>query len=1155
MGSSNNGDCESSGKCVCKKGFEGFKCEHCSIGYEAMIKNNQLDCISCDSNLTSNNCINTLKNDIQQLQDVSRDYSFDTLKSLPVIKLNSFKDQINKQSERIDYLVEYEQRVTQMISNVSKLVPVLSGQFDMSADVAITLCNRAENTIEKSNETAKNSDLLFHRLTYYYFDLNHIINVVNATRKVKLNNNQCDHFLEQSHLMVTEIKLAVLELNEFHKQVQDQKMESDNLLQNVRNFLNESSIIPLDSELIDRMLRLTNISFDSFEIYEKQFSRPYLQTLEIIARSNQLHDQVQEMYTNASVSIQEMDSKLNQSFSKLELAKQNLTVLSNLYEQFPHEFNLLKTHTIEKLKNTLIRLNPENEEKYAQICRDHSNDLVNKAKQLSQKFNLTILSALKYQNQTTENSYNRITDTIKVIHVIVNEIEEKLQDLSQYIYSEKESDEQAETRNMKSKFLADKALNLNNLHLKQIEQLLDQSKQQIELINNKTFIMHEAKDNIKERNVLLLDIENGLNELANKSQMFKGNMNELFPNTNLILIEYNNKINKFNATITQNYLPRINILKSRKALLDGNFIGEIDKIQTNIENKSKYVKSFEDRNKKMDTLYRKMHRHLNEIITRIRLARQKASSLFISVRNRPVLEFRNLTGLEIKNVTLSSLNTITTSSLSTSTVTSSLKQQSTVNPLTISSTLAPLSTSSSMNRNLIENQILQQQPVIVNCKRSYESDLEPSSVNSVSLTFAINGLDQENSLFLYVGSKYTESTDKYNDFFIIEMVNRQIRFIFNSGNGIQVLTHPLKIEYNNLNLTDEDRWYRAEVLRLATTVHLKVKTLRTNQVQELSRTFFRNESLDLFNGLEKNKTIYLDNVIRAKSGNSIRMDFDKNAEILVGGLPDDWVERKSSNFIKEMNDTQKDLNLYIPNEVKSREMSGCIFELNLDGHNINLWNFKTTTSACVGCKEGISDEKPSNLFRFKGKYSYAMLPQINRYNSLKYLIQISIKTFEENALLFFTCNPETNDHIILSLIDGKIRYQIVSRNNGQIGLDLMTKEKYNSGQWAHIAAERDNLEGFLKVETSNSEQLEDVIHLVPNANPSTNFSYLNMNVDQTNNLVTSANLFTNSRQLKMNLTNQYLFIGGIPLNFSSNQCSSKLQTTNSFNGCMRGKLN
>ena len=366
-GSLNNGECESgTGRCICKPSFAGPKCADCAadLGYEPY----GFDCISCSSSQT-NNCINALKGDIQQLQDISRDYSFETLKSLPVIKLNDLRDQVSKQTERTDYLIEYEQRVQQVIANASKLIPDFSSQLEMDLDVGQSLANRSEITIQTAIETKNASDRLLNRLRFHYSDLNQIIAVVNATRKGNLNNHQCDLFLERSNAILAEIQQAGAELDKSRKAIEEDKSDSDELLQNVKNSLNLSSISMLDSELIDRMLRLTNISFDAFEIYEKQFSRPYLQTLEIIGNSNQLYDQVQELLSNASASIQEMNGKLNESFSKLELAKQNLTVLSSLYDAFPSEFNNLKTHTIEKLMNTLRRLNPQNEEKYASMCQ------------------------------------------------------------------------------------------------------------------------------------------------------------------------------------------------------------------------------------------------------------------------------------------------------------------------------------------------------------------------------------------------------------------------------------------------------------------------------------------------------------------------------------------------------------------------------------------------------------------------------------------------------------------------------------------------------------------------------------------------------------------------------------------------------------------
>ena len=786
------------------------------------------------------------------------------------------------------------------------------------------------------------------------------------------------------------------------------------------------------------------------------------------------------------------------------------------------------------------------------------------------KFNSTLSFASKYENQTTKNSrYNRIIDTIRIIHESVNETEEKVQDLFAQIYSEKESDEQTDNRNKKSKALAGQIEQMNK-DLKEISSHLAQSKQLIESIQNRTFTIDEINSNLKSRNRLLLDIEDGLKELTNKSSMFKG-IGEMFPNTNGILNAYNEKINKFNSTIMTVMTPRFNILKSRKALLDGNtFVGEIDKIQTNIENKSKYIKSFEIRNRKMEQLHREMHFNLNEIITKIRLARQKASLIKISIRNKPVEIVRNGSSpASVESLRSSSPLLKLNNNLllpSTSTVLPPMNGQpgSTLSGAQTTSATPPNGSGSStavvqpptttttpvqQAANASDGQIFSLQPVIVHCKRSYESELEPSSVNTISLTFTVSEQDQPDSLFLYVGSAHRpseigstvagrESEETLNDFLVLEMVERRIRFVWNAGSGVRVLEHPARIEPNNPNLSDPDKWYRVQVLRLATTAHLVVQPLlQTKRVQELSRTFFANESLDLFEGLEQNETIYqADGVVRTRAaGNSIKMDFDKSAEILVGTLPDRWIERDVRN--DSLNRS------HIPSQIRSRQMAGYLFDLAVDGHNVALWNFRTNTIGCAGSKEGITEERPSNVFRFKQELSYAMLPQINRYNSLKYLIQLNIRTFDDNALLFFTCNPATGDHIILSLIEGRVRFQVVSKNgvDQNVGLDLMSKQKYNSGQWINVAAERDNLEGLLRID---GEQLEDTIHILPYLYPFEKVSLVEASAAATN-------MFTNSRQLKLDLGEQYLFIGGLPLNFTSNQCYSKLPTTSSFDGCIK----
>ena len=51
------------------------------------------------------------------------------------------------------------------------------------------------------------------------------------------------------------------------------------------------------------------------------------------------------------------------------------------------------------------------------------------------------------------------------------------------------------------------------------------------------------------------------------------------------------------------------------------------------------------------------------------------------------------------------------------------------------------------------------------------------------------------------------------DFLALEMVERQIRFVWNVGGGTQVLTHPLHLLPSRDDLTDDSRWYQIEVQR------------------------------------------------------------------------------------------------------------------------------------------------------------------------------------------------------------------------------------------------------------------------------------------------------------------------------------------------------
>lgn len=65
------------------------------------------------------------------------------------------------------------------------------------------------------------------------------------------------------------------------------------------------------------------------------------------------------------------------------------------------------------------------------------------------------------------------------------------------------------------------------------------------------------------------------------------------------------------------------------------------------------------------------------------------------------------------------------------------------------------------------------------------------------------------------------------DFLAVEMVGRQIRFMWNAGGGTTVLTHPLKLLPSPDDLSDDTRWYIIEADRTGNVGSLRVRPVKS----------------------------------------------------------------------------------------------------------------------------------------------------------------------------------------------------------------------------------------------------------------------------------------------------------------------------------------
>ena len=75
------------------------------------------------------------------------------------------------------------------------------------------------------------------------------------------------------------------------------------------------------------------------------------------------------------------------------------------------------------------------------------------------------------------------------------------------------------------------------------------------------------------------------------------------------------------------------------------------------------------------------------------------------------------------------------------------------------------------------------------------------------------------------------------------------------------------------------------------------------------------------------------------------------------------------------------------------------------------------------------------------------------------------RTFDENALLFFTSNPRTRDYVAIYLKDGHVHYEChFGSGPGRPGLlqSIVTEEKLNTGNWVNLRAEREKDEAVLE---------------------------------------------------------------------------------------------
>ncbi|XP_046676227.1 laminin subunit alpha-1 isoform X3 [Homalodisca vitripennis] len=307
------------------------------------------------------------------------------------------------------------------------------------------------------------------------------------------------------------------------------------------------------------------------------------------------------------------------------------------------------------------------------------------------------------------------------------------------------------------------------------------------------------------------------------------------------------------------------------------------------------------------------------------------------------------------------------------------------------------------------------------CVRTYQpSHLEPSTMSSVVLTYAISS-QQRDALLFYLPSSSSE------DFLAVEMVNRKMRFVWNVGGGPGEVTHPLHIQTAG-DLSNDQHWYRVEAERISNVGRLSVRP------QVLP------DGSPLASGTP---------VTNASAPGSGRLDVGMGDRVWVGGA-----DKRPPQLLS----TQPGL-------------VGCLHRLVLDGRPIGLWNFRSeSNNACTACIEGAEEVKDEQSYTFAGD-GYVVLrhESSSAYNKYLFSVSLNFRTFDENALLFLAVSSQPDRFVSLTLSQGHVVFRI--GYGGDSSLEISTVKTYNNGNWTRLEATRyfdrkKKVEkGLLKMET------------------------------------------------------------------------------------------
>ncbi|XP_029841229.2 laminin subunit alpha-1 [Ixodes scapularis] len=381
------------GECHCQPGIQGRDCSICSARHILT----EYGCKSCDDD-----CTGRLLDDVEEMLALLDRLNATDIVSAPWIHLLAIQETTRLMRTDLDRYLNLVESGNQVLSNFSFHFN-LETQADILLERARDTRRNMPDVVDGAYQVLLRANELLELINKYWKE---IIDAVNHLKSHGIGHGgaaiSIGHIVEEAKRILRELQKTKMEkpLDE----AQRENRKAHQLLERVRNLVLNLQEVGDLSERLDRVERLLS---EMIRRIENEVQKPTARALSLLEGQLRSLNAIQNLIDGSMGQAEKANASLVEAREWLRKAKDAIIDASFKFDELPRLLAELQndTNALEERRGLLDRINPEYREKYVKTCQRHAAEMMAEVGRLADQFKKTqevseypLRAAKVYQN-------------------------------------------------------------------------------------------------------------------------------------------------------------------------------------------------------------------------------------------------------------------------------------------------------------------------------------------------------------------------------------------------------------------------------------------------------------------------------------------------------------------------------------------------------------------------------------------------------------------------------------------------------------------------------------------------------------------------------------------------------------------------------------